>query len=260
MQEHDLDILQLEPGRLLTFLLVLTRVSGVFFLAPIFGSRNIPTQAKVGLALMTSLVVLPFIPSNIDPGMHLVDFALLLAKELTVGALIGFTATLIFMGFLLAGQIIDIQMGFGMVNVIDPLSNLSVSIMGQFKNLLAILVFLAINGHHFLFTALAKSFDVVPLTMFEFSPSVTSNFVGMVANMFVIGLKIGGPAIGVLLITDLALGLIARTVPQMNVFIVAMPLKITVGFIAIISMLAILLIYMSQIFGQMPEQMIRSIR
>ena len=255
-----MDILQLEPGRLLTFLLVLTRVSGVFFLAPIFGSRNIPTQAKAGLALMTSLVVLPFIPSNVDPGMHLVDFALLLAKELTVGALIGFTATLVFMGFLLAGQIIDIQMGFGMVNVIDPLSNLSVSIMGQFKNLLAILVFLAINGHHFLFTALAKSFDIVPLTMFEFSPSVTSHFVGMIANMFVIGLKIGGPAIGVLLITDLALGIIARTVPQMNVFIVAMPLKITVGFIAIISMLALLLIYMSQIFGQLPEQMIRSIR
>jgi len=255
-----LDVLQLEPGRLLTFLLVLTRVSGVFFLAPIFGSRNIPTQAKVGLALITSLVIFPFTPSDVDPGMHMVDFALLLAKELTVGALIGFTATLIFMGFLLAGQIIDIQMGFGMVNVIDPLSNLSVSIMGQFKNLLAILVFLSINGHHFLFSALAKSFDVVPLTMFEFSPAITSHFVGMVANMFIIGLKIGGPAIGVLLITDLALGIIARTVPQMNVFIVAMPLKITVGFIAIISMLSLLLIYMSQIFGQMPEQMIRSIK
>jgi flagellar biosynthetic protein FliR len=254
------DIVGLGTGQLLIFLLVLTRISGVFFLAPIFGSSNIPTQVKIGLSLMTSLVVLPFIAGNVSPNMHIVDFALLLAKELTVGAIIGFTATLVFMGILLAGQIIDIQMGFGMVNVVDPLSNISVSIMGQFKNLLAMLVFLAINGHHFLFTALTKSFEIVPLTTFELTPSITENFIGMVVNMFVIGLKIGGPAIGVLLITDFALGIIARTVPQMNVFIVGMPLKITIGFITIISMLSLLLIYFSQIMGQMPEQLIRSIK
>lgn len=253
-------MLRFDAGQLLTFLLVLTRISGVFFLAPIFGSSNIPTQVKIAFSIMTSLAVLPFISANISTDMHIIDYALLLAKELTVGAIIGFTATLIFMGFLLAGQIIDIQMGFGMVNVVDPLSNITVSIMGQFKNLLAILVFLAINGHHFLFTALAKSFEVVPLTTFAMTPGVSDNFIGMVITMFVIGLKIGGPAIGVLLITDLALGIVARTVPQMNVFIVGMPLKITIGFITIISMLSLLLVYISQIFGQMPEQLIRSIQ
>jgi len=256
-----LNILQPDFGQLLIFLLALTRISGVFFLAPVLGSRNIPSQVKVGLALMTTIAILPFIQNpNIDQSISIIDFSLLIAKELTVGAIIGFTATLIFMGFLVAGQIIDFQMGFGMVNVIDPLSNMSVSLIGQFKNLLAIIVFLAINGHHFLLTALAKSFDIVPLTAFALTASVTDNFIGMVVNMFIIGLKIGGPAIAVLLITDLSLGIVARTVPQMNVFIVGIPLKITVAFITLIAMLSFFFMYMGRIFGQMPEQLIGAIR
>lgn len=256
-----MDVLHLSPSQLLTFLLALTRVSGVFFLAPILGSRSIPNQVKVGLALMTTIVLLPFIASpSISPSINMIDFLLLVAKELAAGAIIGFTATMIFTGFMIAGQIIDFQMGFSMVNVIDPLSNTSVSIIGQFKNLLAILVFLAINGHHFLLTALAKSFDIVPLTAFSISPSVTDTFIGMVVNMFIIGLKIGGPAIGVLLITDLALGIVARTVPQMNVFIVGMPLKIAIGFMAIVAMLSFFFLYISQVFDQMPGQLIGSIK
>lgn len=256
-----MNLLQPDAGQLLTFLLVLTRVSGVFFLAPVLGSKNIPPQVKIGLALTTSIILVPFvIKPDIGVSTGIADFALLLAKELSVGAIIGFTATLVFMGFLLAGQIIDFQMGFGMVNVIDPLSNISVSLMGQLKNLLAILVFLAINGHHFLFTALAKSFDVVPLTTFTLTPSVTGNFIDMVINMFVIGLKIGAPAIGVLFITDLTLGIIARTVPQMNVFIVGIPLKITIGFITIIAMMSFFLAYMLTMFDQMPGQLLKSIK
>ncbi|MDI6717058.1 MAG: flagellar biosynthetic protein FliR [Actinomycetota bacterium] len=256
-----MDILQPDGKHLLTFLLVLTRVSGVFFLAPILGNRNIPVQVKIGLALMTSLALFPFVASpNISPSINMINYALLIAKEFTVGAIIGFTASMVFMGFLLAGQIIDFQMGFGMVNVIDPLSNISISLIGQFKNLLALLVFLAINGHYFLLTALDKSFDIVPLTTFAFTPAVTGNFINMVVNMFIIGLKIGGPAIGVLFITDLAIGIVARTVPQMNVFIVGIPLKIAIAFATLIAMLTFFFVYVERIFGQMPEQLLRSIR
>lgn len=256
-----MDILQPDARHLLTFLLILTRVSGVFFLAPVLGSRNIPPQTKIGLALMTSIALFPFIQSpNIASQISVIDFALLVAKEISVGAIIGFTATLVFMGFLLAGQIIDFQMGFGMVNVIDPLSNISISVIGQFKNLLAILIFLAINGHHYLLTALAKSFEIAPLTTFTITPSVTGNFIDMVINMFVIGLKIGGPAIGVLFITDLALGIVARTVPQMNVFIVGIPLKITVAFATLIATLAFFTAYVMRVFDQMPSQLISSIK
>ncbi len=252
---------QPDVNHILAFLLILTRVSGVFFLAPILGSRNIPTQVKIGLALMTSIALFPFIASpHIDKSIDMINFTLLIAKELSVGAIIGFTANLVFMGFLLAGQIIDFQMGFSMVNVVDPLSNLSVSIMGQFKNLLAVLIFLAINGHYYLLTGLAKSFDIVPLTTFSMTPGVTENFLGMIVNMFIIGLKVGGPAIGVLFMTDLAMGLISRAVPQMNVFIVGMPLKIAIGFATVIAMLAFFSTYVVKIFGQMPEQLLGAIK
>ncbi len=252
---------QPDVNHILTFLLILTRVSGVFFLAPIFGSHNIPTQVKIGLALMTSIALFPFIASpHLDKSIDMINFALLIFKELSVGGIIGFTANLVFMGFLLAGQIIDFQLGFSMVNVIDPLSNLSVSIMGQFKNLLAVLIFLAINGHHYLFTALAKSFDIVPLTTFTLTPGVSENFLGMIVNMFVIGLKVGGPAIGVLFMTDLAMGLVSRAVPQMNVFIVGMPLKIAIGFATVIAMLAFFSAYVVKMFGQMPGQLLGGIK
>ena len=256
-----MDILQPDVKQLVTFLLVLTRVSGVFFLAPVLGSRNIPAQVKIGLSLMTTIALSPFVKGPaVSPSIGLIDLALLVAKEFSVGAIIGFTANMVFMGFLLAGQIIDFQMGFGMVNVIDPLSNISISIMGQFKNLLAVLIFLAINGHHFLLTALSKSFDVVPLTAFTFTPSVTNSFIEAVVNMFIIGLKIGAPAIGVLFITELALGIVARTVPQMNVFVVGMPLKIAVGFVTVIAMLSFFAAYVLRIFNQMPDQLLGAIK
>ncbi|NCO66345.1 MAG: hypothetical protein COW32_01750 [Candidatus Aquicultor secundus] len=256
-----MDIFQPDVKHILTFLLILTRVSGVFFLAPVLGSRNIPTQVKIGLALMTSIALFPFIPSpQIDKSIDMINFTLLIAKELSVGAVIGFTANLVFMGFLLAGQIIDFQMGFSMVNVVDPLSNLSVSIMGQFNNLLAVLIFLAINGHYYLLTALAKSFEIVPLTTFAITPGVTENFLGMIVNMFIIGLKVGGPAIGVLFMTDLAMGLVSRAVPQINIFIVGMPLKIAIGFATVIAMLAFFSAYVVKIFGQMPDQLLGAIK
>lgn len=256
-----MDILQPDAGHLLAFLLILTRVSGVFFLAPVLSNRNVPTQVKIGLALITSIALFPFVAKpDMGQADNIIDFAILVAEELSVGAIIGFTASLVFIGFLLAGQIIDFQMGFGMVNVIDPLTNISVSIMGQFKNLLALLVFLAINGHHFLFTALANSFDIVPLSAFALTPSITENFINMVVNMFVIGLKIGAPAIGALFISDLALGIISRTVPQMNVFVVGLPLKIAIGFMTVIIMLSFYFAYIMRIFEQMPEMMLGSIR
>lgn len=256
-----MDLLQSDAEYLITFLLILTRVSGIFFLAPILGNRNIPYQIKIGLSLITAIILAPFIPSpNISSSTDMIELAMLIAKELSVGAIIGFTATLIFMGFLVAGQIIDFQMGFSMMNVLDPLSNVTVTVMGQFKNVLAILIFLAINGHHFLFSALARSFSVVPLTTFAFTPSVMDNFINLVVNMFIVGLQIGAPAIGVLFLTELAMGIIARTVPQMNVFIVGLPLKIIVGFTTVILTLSFFSAYVINVFNQMPEKLLQAIK
>ncbi|MBI4734378.1 MAG: flagellar type III secretion system protein FliR, partial [Rubrobacteridae bacterium] len=230
-----MDLLNTSKNDLILFLLILTRISGVFFSAPVLGSRNIPPQLKIGFSLIFAMLLLPFVKHpDLSGGINLISLMLMVASELAVGIIIGFTATLIFTGFLLAGQIIDFQMGFGMVNVVDPLSNVSVSIIGQFKNLLAVLVFLAINGHHFFFTALSKSFEILPLTTFSLTTGVSTSFMRTIGEVFIVGFRIGAPAIGILVISELALGIIARNVPQMNVFVVGLPMKIIVGFISVI--------------------------
>jgi flagellar biosynthesis protein FliR len=256
-----LDLFNSSKTDLILFLLILTRISGVFFSAPVLGSRNIPSQLKIGFSLIFAMLLMPFVKHpDLSANVDIVNLMIMVAGELAVGVIIGFTATLIFTGFLLAGQIIDFQMGFGMVNVVDPLSNVSVSIIGQFKNLLAVLVFLAVNGHHFFFTALSKSFEILPLTTFALTSEVSANFVKTIGEIFIVGFKIGAPAIGILVISELALGIIARTVPQMNVFVVGLPMKIIVGFISVIFMLSFYFAYVLRTFEQMPANLLHSIK
>jgi flagellar biosynthesis protein FliR len=256
-----LDLFNTSKYDLILFLLILTRISGVFLSAPVLGSRNIPSQLKIGFSLIFAMLLMPFVEhSALRENIDIINLMIMVAGELAVGVIIGFTATLIFTGFLLAGQIIDFQMGFGMVNVVDPLSNVSVSIIGQFKNLLAVLIFLAINGHHFFFTALSKSFEILPLTTFALTSEVSANFINTIGEIFIVGFKIGAPAIGILVISELALGIIARTVPQMNVFVVGLPMKIIVGFISVIFMLSFYFTYVLRTFDQMPANLLHSIK
>jgi len=150
-------------------------------------------------------------------------------REVLVGLSIGMGATLIISGIQMAGQIADTQMGLGMANVIDPMTNTQVSVMGQFYNMVAILVFLGVDGHHMLIRALVDSFSVIPLGHANFTPALADKMMNLFAQMFFIAFRVGAPVIGALFITNMALGVVARTVPQMNVFIVGMPLSLGVG-------------------------------
>ena len=142
-------------------------------------------------------------------------------------------ATLLFTGIQLAGQIIDIQMGLGMVNIIDPVTSTQISVMGQFYYLVATLVFLAVNGHHILLRAVVYSFSVIALGQAHFTSTVGNEMMYLFSKVFFIAFRVGAPVIGSLFITNLALGIIARTVPQMNVFIVGLPLNMAVGLIIV---------------------------
>jgi len=130
----------------------------------------------------------------------------------------------------LAGQIVDIQMGLGMVNIIDPITSTQISVMGQYYYLIATLVFLSVDGHHLLLRALADSFTLVPLGQAHFTAALGTKMMAMFSQIFFIAFRVGAPVIGALFITNMALGVVARTVPQMNVFIVGMPLNLAVGF------------------------------
>ena len=223
---------QFDPKDVVAFVLVLMRMAGIFLTAPVFASRNIPVMVKASWILVISFLVFPVVdfkplalPSTGIP------FGLAVVRELLIGFSIGLAATLIFTGIQLAGQIIDIQMGLGLVNIIDPMTSTQISVMGQFYFLTATLVFLSVDGHHFLLRGVADSFAVIPLGQAHFTPALGTEMMRLFSQVFFIAFRVGAPVIGALFITNLALGVVARTVPQMNVFIVGMPLNLAVGFL-----------------------------
>lgn len=218
------------PKDVVAFVLIFMRVAGLFLSAPIFSSRNIPVMVKASWILVVAFLIFPVVDFKLEalpfPGLPL-GFAVV--RELLVGFSIGMGATLVFTGIQFAGQIVDIQMGLGMVNIIDPLTSTQISIMGQYYYMIATMVFLAIDGDHLLLKGVVDSFGVIPLGQAHLSVALGTKMMGLFSQIFFIAFRIGAPVIGALFITNMALGIVARTVPQMNVFIVGMPLNLAVG-------------------------------
>ena len=216
------------------FLLVIGRTSGLFIISPVFSGRQIPIQVKILLVMFLSGVIAFINPIRTAvPITHSGTFLMALGLEILIGYTIGFVAYVIFAGIQLAGQLMDMQMGFGIVNVIDPQSGTQVPLIGNFQYLVAIMVFLGVNGHHHLLRALNDSYQLVPVLGTVFNGQLFEFMMQMGAYMFVIALKLAAPVVAALFMADLALGFIARTVPQMNVFVVGLPLKIGAGLVMV---------------------------
>ena len=189
-------------------------------------------MVKAAWVLLIAFIVFPVVDYKtlVLPSAGL-SLGLAVIRELLIGFSIGLGATLVFTGIQLAGQIVDIQMGLGMVNVIDPTTTTQISVMGQYYFLVATLVYLAVDGHLFLLKGVVDSFSLVPLGQAHFSPGLGKEMMGLFSQVFFIAFRVGAPVIAALFITNIALGVVARTVPQMNVFIVGMPLTLAVGLI-----------------------------
>ena len=221
------------PSHIQTAILIFLRVSAILLTAPLFGSRNVPVKLKVGLSLILAIIVLPGLGLEEAHFTNVPSLASAMVGEVLIGVIIGFTAKLLFASVQLAGQLIGFQMGFGIVNVMDPQTSTQISVIAQFKDIVTLLIFLAVDAHYWFILAITKSFELIPLFGFSFTDSLMEVLVRLSCDMFVIAAKIAAPVIAILLFTSLALGLIARTVPQMNIFIVGFPLKIAIGLVGI---------------------------
>jgi len=239
------------------FFLIFLRVGAILMSIPIFDSQSIPLFFKIALAFATSIILFPML--GIDPvPMTTSVFALTVgaAGEILLGLIIGFAVKLVFAGLQLAGQLAGYQMGLALANVMDPSTSEQVPLLAQFNNLFGLLVFISINAHYLFIRALTYSFEIVPPLNVNFSGSLMEYLIKMSGNMFVIGIQVGAPVIAALLITTAAFGLIARTVPQMNVFIVAMPLQIGVGLLFLGFSLPYLSAFLEKIFGGLGQDII----
>jgi len=248
--------LSVQMPQLQFFLFIFIRVGAILMFLPIFNSRSIPVLFKMGFALTVAVILYPLLASDVRPLFDTVpELGLAVACELMVGIIIGLAVRLLFTGFQMAGQMAGYQMGMAIANVMDPATSDQVPILATFYNLVAILVFLSINAHIIMLRAMVESFQLVPLFGFEFNQAVMQQIISFSGNLFVVALKIGAPVIVALLITSAALGLVARTIPQMNIFIVAMPLKIAIGLI----FLGISLPYMADFLLRSFETLGRSL-
>lgn len=225
--------LSLKLSQILMVLLIFVRVAAIVFSAPLFDSRAIPVLFKIGLALSAAVLLYPLMGAEpgVSPGGGFTVLGLGIVGEVLVGLIIGFTVRLIFAAVEMAGQLAGFQMGLAIANVFDPITSTQVPIVSQMQNIVAMLIFLAANAHHLVLRAMAESFRIVPLLDFRFNRSLVSMLSDLTGGMFVTAIKIAAPVMVALLLTSLMLGLVARVVPQMNIFIVAMPVKIVIGLV-----------------------------
>lgn len=220
---------------IMAFLTILVRVIGIFTTAPILGTKIIPNIAKVGLGLFLSYMIFSITPNQINyfRELHFLTYSILLISETIIGILLGFVASLIFNAIQFGGRLIDISMGMHIASVVDPLSSEQQSLVGQFQYILCILFFLSMNGHHLILTALLKSFSITPIGTLTFTASFANTLMQIITTSFIIGIQLAGPVVATLFLVDFSLGIIAKGVPQMNVFLTGMPLKSLVGFLIV---------------------------
>jgi flagellar biosynthesis protein FliR len=243
-----------------SFLLIFCRITAFLVVSPIFSFRNIPNTFKVGLAVFLSILVYTVVAPGQGYALN-APYVLLIMKELMIGLLLGFTAYLFFIVVQVAGAFLDMQIGFGIVNVIDPMTGSQSPVLGNFKFFIAMLVFLGLNGHHYLLLALMNSYDWVPIDSALFTRihegAVSSFLIDGFARMFYLAFQMAAPLVVALFLVDVALGILARTVPQFNVFVVGLPIKITVGFLVLLVIVPGLFALFRKLFIEMFDAMAR---
>jgi flagellar biosynthetic protein FliR len=231
-------------------MLIFLRVAAIVFSAPVLDTGTIPAVFKAGLALAVSILLLPAVDTVVTiRDLSLMTFVIGVFSEIAIGVTIGLSVKLLFAGIQLAGQIVGYQMGFAVANVVDPATSAQIPILAQFYNLTAMLVFLAINAHHMFFSALVDSYTILPPLSMHINPQLTGMMMRLAANMFVVAVKVGAPLIAVMLMVSVALGMVARTVPQIHIFIVAMPMKIIIGLVFLFMVSPYLTAYLIDLFS-----------
>jgi flagellar biosynthetic protein FliR len=226
---------------------------------PIFGGQNIPNQVRIGLGLMLAAVMIPWqpLPASAATIPDMV-FAVSIGRELIIGTLAGFAATATFGAVQIAGELMGMEIGFGSARVLNPAMGDSGSALDQFFVMIALLLFIVLNGHHLFLVALQKTFVAVPVgsTQIEFNAEI---MLRQFADLIVAGAQMALPVIGTILLTDITLGLLARVAPQIQVFFLGMPLKIGIGLFAMMLTMAIAIPRLGDLYARMGPRMLQLI-
>lgn len=239
------------------FLLILTRVSGLILSAPLIGDAEVPRLVKAGVAIALA-VVLAQVPSlaRANVPTALLPFILAVAAQLLVGVALGFVARAVFFAVQTAGQLVSLQIGLSNAAVFNPMSHLPDAVTVQLYTVIAALTFLALQGDGWLVMSLARSFDLAPLSGAAFSPALLNEAVSAAIAVTQIGVQIALPIAVSLFGANVVLGVLSRSLPQLNVFVLSLPLDLLLGLLAIGGSLAGIVLVIEHLFGNMPNAML----
>lgn len=231
------------------FIFPFTRILALIASSPVLGNKQIPARVKIGLALMLTVIIAPTlsIQPDIEPASALGFFVLM--QQILAGLAIGFTMRLIFSAFEMAGELAGMQMGLGFASFFDPLNASFSPVVAQFLGIIAALAFLGMDGHLYILAALAESFHTFPISSAAPSAVALHTLAAWGGSMFMYGLQMSMPLIGALLITNLALGILTRSAPQLNIFAIGFPITLAVGF----AVLALSLPYMTPLLHNLTH-------
>lgn len=238
--------------RLPVFFLVLVRLTAFFVTVPFFSYKTIPVQARVFLAIILAWMMsysLQTTEINLDD-----TYAMLILKEAVVGLFIGLVAYIIMSALQIAGSFIDFQIGFAIANVIDPMTGAQSPLIGQFFQTLAFLLLIGTNAHYLLLDGIYYSYDFIALDSAwpDFGDEGFALFIMKTfTKVFAIAFQMAIPVVATIFLVDLALGITAKTVPQLNIFVVGFPIKIGVSFIVLFIMMGVMIAVMQKLFSVM---------
>jgi flagellar biosynthetic protein FliR len=234
----------------MVYLQVLARMIGIVFFFPFFNWRGVPVLVRIWLAMILALLIF----ASLGEGDYYyptggVEAVGVILKEALTGLTLGYLVMLFFSLFLAAGQFIDLKAGLLMAGEFNPQFGNQVTLTGQLYYLVALIFYLTVNGHHYLLKAAADSFNLIPLGTGLFKAELTGGLVRIFGDIFVLAFQLSAPVILVLLLVDFALGLLAKTVPQIHVFVEGLPLKIALSMVLV----AILLPFMGGAFESLMD-------
>ena len=219
------------------FILVLIRISGIFFFSPFFINSAISARVRVGFSFFVAFLVFNVIPKNYKflENIDFIMFTILIFKELIIGLLIGYFMALVFSVIQIAAEISSTSMGFMMANTFDPMTQSQTAVLGQMNNLFLLGIFFAYGIHRKIIYYLVETFNYAKVGQLYYNiDNIAKFFIENFAYYFMVSVQMALPIVGVLLLIDFTLGILSRIAPQMNVFFVGMPLKLIVAFIVLI--------------------------
>lgn len=245
----------LDYNTYLVSLLVLTRLTGALLFNPLLGRRSVPTVAKIGLALLLTAIVFPTLKIPAVSFPTPISFMLALVREMLIGYALGLLVNLFIACALMAGEIMDMEMGSSVSKIYDPQSGISMPLTGTALNIMITLIFFATNGHLTLIKIVAAS-----LAMFPPGPQMISFEVGryltmMLGDMILLALKLAMPVLAIELLSEAGLGVLMRIVPQINVFVVGIQIKLAIGLAVVVLALPAISRLIDASLGQMFEAM-----